>query len=191
MKHSDGPRRELAKAEAALTAMRDTDDVNRRAEHWIELLHAIERVWSKSVAHFKKSPKWDAWHGKYLNLRRSDPLLSYLVNARGAEEHSDEQVVEPVLGSVGMKFPSGRGFVKEMVIRGGRVVNYDGDPMNVYVKHASLKKLPVVNRGKTYAPPTEHLGKPLSNDEVDVATAAVAWYATFLTDAEAKFVTST
>jgi len=190
MQHSDAPWNELRKAETELAAMRAATDVRVVRDHWIQFLHAIERVWSKSAAHYGKSPKWSNWHKAYLDQRRADPLLSYLVNARGAEEHTVEEVANPKPGSILIRGnSSGAAYVERLRIEQGRVVEYRGDqPLEMSPAHVELRT--VVNRGKSYPPPTSHLGAPLAQDVHACASAALAYYSGFLRVAEAKFVDS-
>jgi hypothetical protein len=96
MKHSDQLKIELSKAREAIKSMRNAKTIDEFEESWKTFLGRLERVWSKSINHFGKSPKWNGWKGKFESLRKSDPLLSYLVNARGAEEHTVNEIIKRI-----------------------------------------------------------------------------------------------
>ena len=188
MQHSDGPWNELAKAEAALGQLRVAVNVADRRTHWHHFLHAIERTWSKSVAHFKKSPKWSNWHKPYLDQRKDDPLLKYLTNARGAEEHADAEVVDAIPASVTFDVSAESGTLEFEMID-GEIKVFGGDAPIIGHQQEIFRPIAIVNRGVTYAPPTTHLDSPIdASDAIVLAEAALSYYRVFLNAAEAKFV---
>ena len=191
MQHSDAPWKELARAENELGAMKAATDVRVRLEHWIEFMRAIDRLWNKAEGTFSRSPKWPAWGGRYIRMRRADPLLSYLVQARNVEEHSPEPSAEarPMEVSIGGPSPDGaptwlKGFAIGM---NGEVLFRDGTTP-IKVDPPSVEPKEVEQRGVRFKPPQSHLGEPISTDVITMAEAGVAFYRTFLIAAEAKFV---
>jgi len=68
MQHSDAPYIELTKARAAIPAMREAKSLDEFEEQWKEFLGRLERVWNKAFSHFGKSPKWNGWKGKTVEL---------------------------------------------------------------------------------------------------------------------------
>ena len=64
MKHSEQPRKELARALSAIDAMKNSSFLEEFEENWKIFLRHIERVWNKSAYHYGKSPKWNGWKGK-------------------------------------------------------------------------------------------------------------------------------
>ena len=93
MHFSPAPTLELDKASAAIMVMERATDLDEFEEAWRPYLHHLERCSNKAQSHYKKSPKWGAWWGKYKKLRSDDELLSYLINARGADEHSVDNML--------------------------------------------------------------------------------------------------
>ena len=78
----------LARAAAALQAMEAAEELEAFERHWQEFLHRVERVWIKCTAQYKSSSRWQGWSGEMVRLRRNDPLLSHLKNARDADQHT-------------------------------------------------------------------------------------------------------
>lgn len=190
MQHSNRPYLELDSARRALAAMGQATTLAAVEEHWKEYLGRLERVWNKSLSHFGKSPKWSGWQGPFLKLRKHDPLLSYFINARGADEHTigDITVSEPGALTINAG-PSGRCHIQSLTIRDG-VVSFKADPEAIVTVVApSVKLLPITNRNVLYDVPLNHLSLPIDpNDLIDIAEKGIAFYAKFLEQAEAFFV---
>ncbi|GED78413.1 MULTISPECIES: hypothetical protein [Pseudomonas] len=191
MQNSPAPRIELEKALKSIEEMEHAKSLDDFEEAWKAYLFRIERSFNKAQAHFKKSPKWDAWWGKYKRLRSSDELLAYLINARGAEEHSVEEIVGRDGGGIGINPAHGNSLYIESLttdafgniqIRSPQAIKIDFIP-------EKTKLLPVLNRGRTYPTPHMHLGKPIdASDVCGVARLAHNFYSSFLLEAELYFV---
>lgn len=194
MQHSDQPFIELDRARKAVVGMRKATSLQELDEQWKEFLHRIERVWNKAASHFKKSPRWNGWQGKYLKLRGNDELLCYLVNARGADEHTINEITERTEGGFSLLAgPSGNlhihslktdsfGNISELYVNPGTVAKFDV---------ARVKLLPVRNRGVDYNVPRQHLSQPVDPDNlIDIAERAIKFYDGFLVAADAFFVTA-
>ena len=108
---------------------------------WRHFLHSIDRVWNKTKAHCHGKPRWKKLESKYENLRRKDPLLKYLVQARNVSEHSISSVVRDWNPNI-----------RVAQIESG--VEFKWDPWDRVL-------LPVKNRGTIFNPPKKHLGKPM------------------------------
>jgi hypothetical protein len=190
MQHSDHPALELAKARTAIDALRNAQTLDEFEESWKTFLGRIERVWTKGRSHFGKSPKWSGWQGKFEPLRRSDPLLSYLVQARGADEHTVNAIVGREPGGIGINAAEGNGlYIEHMTINNGNINIKSPQKIRVDFLPSRTTLLPVVNRGRTYPVPTAHLGKPVDPTNVIAVAEAVAdFYERFLSEAEAFFV---
>lgn len=70
MQHSDAPFVELERARRAAEAMRQTQSLEDLEEQWKEYLRRLERVWNKAENHFRKSPKWHSWNGRFKRCAR-------------------------------------------------------------------------------------------------------------------------
>ncbi|TRX75259.1 hypothetical protein [Pseudomonas mangiferae] len=108
---------------------------------WREFLQAIDRAWNKVLVRCHGEKKWQKLKSKYEKLRKEDPLLKYVAQARNVTEHSISDVImdwnanlkaQPVLGGIHLSWsPWDR-------------------PL-----------LPVTNRGATFLPPKKHLSKSM------------------------------
>jgi len=107
---------------------------------------------------FAKGPS-SAWFGKLKGLRKVDPLLLYLHEARHADEHGLEAISEGVLGAVRIGVGSGPKYIHKMRIENG-LINiegwHDGGPIKSDFVSAHLKLNAVENRGVVYQPPRYH-----------------------------------
>lgn len=190
MQYSEQPRKEFATAVSAIEAMRNAKSLNEFEECWKSFLHRLERVWNKASHHYGKSPKWNGWKGKYEQLRQRDPLLSYLVNARGAEEHTVNEIVSRDGGGIGINPAKGNSlYIEEMTINNGTISIKSPQQLRIDFISAKTKLLPVVNRGRTYPVPTTHLGRQIDPaNVVEVAEAGAKFYEKFLNEVESYFV---
>lgn len=161
-------------------------------EKWQRFLGHLERVWNKCQNHFGKSPRWNGWKARYEMQRRTDPLLSYLVNARGAHEHTVADITEKKSGSIGLGAgPGGSVHIKHLQIgtSGELRGEWDGD-LAVTFTPERVDATPVVNRGRTYEVPTSHLGdKLLETSLPSLGRVGFGYYQSLVADAEAFFVT--
>jgi hypothetical protein len=108
---------------------------------WKEFLHRIERVWSKTQAAVCAMPGWKKIESEVAALRKSDPLLRYLVQARNVEEHSIQELASEW----------------DPQLKGQPI----GNKMHLSWQPWDRPLLPVVNRGVRYDPPRIHLGQPI------------------------------
>lgn len=110
---------------------------------WRELLGRIERVWAKTEAAVMAMPGWQKVKSDVTRLRRSDPLLIYLFQARNVDEHS----IAPLAKEHDMN-------LQGKLTENGRV-QLSWDPWD-------RPLLPVANRGVVYQPPRMHLGASIA-----------------------------
>lgn len=159
-------------------------------EKWQRFLGHIERVWNKCQDHFGRSPKWNGWKGRHERQRRIDPLLSYLINARGAHEHTVANIAERKPGAIGIGAgPSGRVHIKRLQIRANGIRGeWDGD-LAVTFTPGRVDLVPVTNRGRTYPVPTSHLGAQLGDSSaLNIGKQGLAYYQALVAEAERYFV---
>jgi hypothetical protein len=193
MDHSERPSLELARARDAIEAMRNAKTVDELAEHWSTFLGRLQRVWNKAASHFSQSPKWIGWSGRFMHLRRTDPLLAYLVHARNAHEHTVQDIVTKVMGRIGIGPAQGNLLsIERMVAKDGNFFIKALQPIKVDFVPAKIMLAPVTDQGITYQPPNMHLNTPFDSvSAIAVAEAGARFYAQFLSEAENYFVSST
>ncbi len=110
---------------------------------WRDFLQSIDRVWNKTVDRCRHEKKWQKFKSKYENLRKKDPLLRYITQARNVTEHSISQVVKEWDANLRVK-------------NVGKGMELQFDPWD-------RPLLPVNNRGTIFNPPKKHLEKPMSH----------------------------
>ena len=191
MQNSPAPRLELDKALKSIVAMESAPCLDDFEEAWKSYLFRLERCFNKAQAHFKKSPKWDAWWGKYKKLRTTDDLLAYLINARGAEEHSVEDIAGRQGGGIGINPVDGDSvYIESITTDGaGNLIIRSPQALKIEFVPDRMTLLPVRNRGRDYLVPSTHLGAKIdANDVCGVAKLAHGFYSEFLSAAEEYFV---
>jgi hypothetical protein len=192
MQHSNRPYLELDLARRALEAIRAATTLAEIEEHWKDYLRRLERVWNKSVSHFGKSPKWNGWQGPFLKLRKHDPLLSYLINARGADEHTIADITKKKPGTLRVDLGVSRSVhIKKLEIVNDRIFHLETDsPDAVSFEVPGVELLPITNRNVLHDVPRAHLTHPINpSDLIGIAERGIEFYADFLAKAEAFFIT--
>ena len=175
--------RELLDLLARTSSPLEFDDI------WQRFLGHLERVWNKSQNHFSKSPKWGGWQGRYVNQRKTDPLLIYLINARGAHEHTVQDITNKTPGSIGLSAgSSGRVHIKSLQVGpDGITGDWDGD-LAITFTPGRVDLAPVKNRGRTYAVPSSHLGIQIDNTSaLTIGALGLEYYQNLVTEAEGFF----
>lgn len=190
MQKSPYPEQELTRARIALNAMRVARTLDVHEENWKECLRRIERCWNKVVAHYGRSPKWTGWNSKYERLRRTDELLCYLLNARGAEEHTVNEITEKKPGFVDINPAFGNVLViNQLAVQNGVIEIKSPMPIKIDIQQPAVNLNPVTNRGRTYPVPSTHLGVAVdSTDLARLAELGISFYESAVLDAEAFFV---
>ena len=159
-------------------------------DKWQRFLGHLERFWNKCQNHFGRSPKWNSWKGRFEKQRRTDPQLSYLINARGAHEHTVADITEKKSGSIGIGAgPSGRVHIRHLHIGPNGISGYwDGD-LAVTFTPDRVDPAPVTIRGRVYQVPTTHLGNPLADTSaIALGQHGLAYYRKVVVEAEKFFV---
>lgn len=190
MQRSDQPAVELARARDAAKKMAAAATLDDYEENWKEFLRRVERCWSKVQSHYGKRPKWNGWQGRIDRLRRTDPLLAYLVSSRGAQEHTVNAITTRHPGGIGINPAEGNSlYIEHMEGNNGVVSIRSPQKLKIDLIPGRMGLIPVTNRDRTYATPTSHLGKTIDPDDVSaVARAALDFYEQAVRDAENFFV---
>jgi hypothetical protein len=184
-------RNELEKAGAAIEDMRNAKDSKSYTEAWELFLIRLERVWNKICSQLSKSPKYKTCLviDQAKQLRKDDPLLTYLTTARGANEHTIEDITENEPGRIGINPAIGNELSIDMHIRNGNVFIKSEQPLKIDFIPGKVTLKPVTNRAGTCEPPKIHLGNTLPKiDPVFIAEAGLKYYANLIQEAEDFFV---
>jgi len=190
MQKSQQPHVELERARSSINTMQASNSLDEFEENWKDFLHRIERVWNKTANHYGKSPKWNGWQGKILKLRKDDQLLSYLINARGAEEHTVDDVVGRQSGGIGINPAEGNSlYIEHLSFNGPNIFIKSPQKIKVEFFAARTVLLPIKNRGRVYPVPKNHLGKQVdSSNVIQIAEIALEFYRKFIEEVEQAFV---
>ncbi len=192
MQPIDKPWEQLKKAESYIDKMTTASSLGEYEEYWKEFLHNLERSWNKLTSHLKRSPKYQGWveRGKAEKLRRQDQLLSYIINARGAEEHSVADISKQQPGGIGINPAFGNSLhIKKLEINNGQIHIDSDQPIRINFIPGKVELLSVENRGRTYDIPSQHIGNDIkTNDPVEIAKLGVAFYKAYFEKAESHFV---
>lgn len=192
MQPIDKPWAQLRKAESYIEKMTTASSLGEYEEYWKEFLHNLERSWNKLTSHLKRSPKYQGWveRGKTEKLRRQDQLLSYLVNARGAEEHSVADISKQQPDGIGINPAFGNSLhINKLQISNGQIHIDSVQPIRIDFIPGKVELLSVENRGRTYDIPSQHIGKNIkTNDPVEIANLGLAFYKAYFEEVESHFV---
>ena len=185
-------RKELRAAQRAVESMRRASSLDEVEEAWVSYLRHLERTWNKTQAQLRGSSKFQGWthRGRTETLRTKDPLLSYLRNARGCDEHGIDPIAEKRPGGLGINAAEGnRLHIERMEMINGTIRIQSPNKLKITIDPGQFRLVPVVNRGITYPVPTSHLESKLtSTDPVSLAELGLKFYSEFLCAAEAEFV---
>lgn len=149
------------------------------------------------MAHYRRSPKWGNWAARFDRDRRQDQLLSYLCNARGADEHTTAEVTGREPGGIGIGLADGAGvqpdgsvFIEHLALRSGPggLEIQSAQPVKIVFHPERVRLEQVINRGRVYSVPENHLGQPINAiDLAGIGDLALVYYESMLNEAEAFF----
>ncbi|VVN76553.1 hypothetical protein [Pseudomonas fluorescens] len=187
------PKAELAAARRAIDSMKSAKTFAEFDSSWRTYLFCIEKLWKKTEAACALvRNKFEPWQAKYNRLRSDDLLLSYLQQARNADNHSiqDFTDIKPhttQLRTIDPK-PGQTHFIKSISWGPNGEMIYEGDPVLVVEIPPHPVAVPVKNRGVMYEPPSTHLDQLIDNQH-PTNLAEIGWdfYRTFLESVEQKF----
>lgn len=168
----------LVKCRTAVETLNQSKKLEDGASAWSDFLTFHSRVYTKLKEGAKGHGKSEAWYGRVNRMRKDDPLLCYIHHARNSDEHSIEEIAQPV----GLVLTFHFDYLRETVAADGSIQilmgRDDGSASPGYFKPPHLKLLPVCDRrfGDQFLPPDSHLGVPLSvGSPHEVATLTVAY----------------
>lgn len=164
------PIQELTSAWDSAHRIRQAETLDQLNAEWAAVLNHLEKLWVKTgIACNAQKPGFVSWNAPWVTLRKSDPLLRYLIQARHADNHSGQYLSSQVIGRLSCDLQ-------------GRI-----DFSMLDTPELAIDK--VVNRGVTYPAPEFHLGQPLSTRDPRVLSVhACNFYADYLRQARSSFL---
>lgn len=183
----------LQKSILALENMEGDVSFEQFERNWSDFLIATNTIYSKLEQGAKASGVSQAWYGRIKRVRKTDPLLAYLHHARNADEHCLQNT--STANGVGVKLGNANEgmtttFTVEFYDDGYQewstgTSNHNNEEMDFPSHHCNFELLPIVDRGRKYSPPTEHLGHALNDlSAISIARTALAYFTALMVEAE-------
>jgi hypothetical protein len=179
----------LRAAGKAISDLENSKHYTEFSDTWFVFLTAWKSVYTVLEQGSKVMPRSRQWFGNQSAIRRNDPLLQYLYEARNDDEHGLGEVIEHVRGqlNIGVSRPGFSSAVRfdKPIGQGITATSLDNLPVLVegILPHAKLTR--IHGRGRNYDPPTIHLGTPLiSNLPIPVAKLGLAYLERMVAEAE-------
>lgn len=180
----------LRNASRALADLQTASDPEEFADHWFVFLTSWKAVYTVLEQGAKTSPQSRQWFGAKKAIRRADPLLQYLFEARNDEVHGlTQSVAHTTAHRTLMRTTREVSSFRIVHSYNGhvRLIGPDGEDCAEIVQQLppgpELK--PVIARGGiTYRPPTQHLGQDVDVSVIGIATAALKYVDELVDEAE-------
>lgn len=144
-------------------------DSDEYAHEWREFLFHLERVWERALNAYESRSSFQKLNQKYRKLRKGDPLLRYLKQARNAETHTLQGTLTSPL-NIMVRDKSGRPFnlsrLDTTLVDGCLTIDIRTHDilldLDADVSRGTPSLARFLCRGKWYNPPSSHLGNRLS-----------------------------
>ena len=183
-------RKTLLRAANYASGLEKASNLDEAEEKWNAYLVALDSVWDKIKSEYGRHPDWKAFKAKYGSIRASDPLLSYLHEARNTDVHTIGEIVRQENGGIAIRNAEpGPTIIDSMRIENGVITELKSPhKLKIETVPGALVPLDVSDRKKTYPVPSTHLGNPI--DPVNVqnfAKLGLVYYEDFVDKAEKAF----
>jgi hypothetical protein len=132
---------------------------------WWTFILAANSVYTKLTLGAKGHGPSQGWMERKDRERRKDELLSYIHQARNSDEHNLQGSLLFV-HRLKVSIVDGAGYRVSRPKDGGGIRITRTDPnaqIKAKIQRPGVHLKPVTNRGRTYPPPSIHLGKPLKD----------------------------
>ena len=186
----------LELAKAAVQRLTLENGAKAYSQAWSDFLSQSSRFYGKLEQGVKGCTASVPWFGQKKNTRRTDPLLSYLHQARNCDEHGLDYIVTETGSSLVGKMAEG---ATTFHMAADVMLDSDG---NVHVRNPTsetpaaftalelsdprmeLVKVKDGRSGKSFDPPEEHLGQPIADNSPPViANLAIEYLEEMLNEA--------
>jgi hypothetical protein len=158
----------LRLAKKALETLSQCENFDDFTDAWFSFVTAFKSVYTTLEQGAKASPQSRQWFGAKQAIRRKDPLLQYVYQARNDDEHGLAPVARHVPESlaVGVSRP---GYSSNMRIsmKDGTITAQSLDGLPVLVEHTAAHAALVTVTGLgnvKFHPPTTHLGQAIERN---------------------------
>lgn len=160
--------KDISRAQEHLDNMAAASDFDQYSHEWQEFLFHLERVWERALRAYESRSWFQELNRTYAKLRKGDPLLRYLKQARNAETHTLQGTLTSSL-NVAVREKFGRPFslsrVDTTLIDGCLTIDIKTHELLLDFDADVFRSMPTLARircrGKWYNPPNSHLGNRL------------------------------
>ncbi|WP_342085489.1 hypothetical protein [Dyadobacter sp. OTU695] len=157
---------ELDQAKKEFDLMRNIFELDILEVHWANLLDHIEKSWNKTVQAAKEAKGFQKVKSEVENLRKTDPLLKYMTNARHANQHTIQPLAKKGKGDF-----AGMGKLLMTDANGNsKVVGEEPGYWTI------VELLPFTNRNVTFTVPGYHRGNRIANDAFEIGRITIQYY---------------
>ena len=193
----------LGKAKECIAGLRKARNHTEFSAFWVDVLIALNGVPNLLQEGAKTDAHSQQWYGCKKRIGRKDPLLSYMYQARNAEEHGLREVIATRERWFGIDLVIGDRLPTNVLGKFTVIVEYynakvciifeEGSklqPIKVFFKEAILTEVHDDRFRLTFEVPNAHLGQPLKNPLPITAARLTYDYYCGLVDEAEKFVFS-
>lgn len=178
----------LRKTEVANEGLKVAEGIEEIEPLWLDFLVAAGTIYLKLKAGAGKSGASSGWYGRKAKIRREDPLLRYIHQARNSDQHGIEEATNPDATEQRMPLMGGHiAFQGPRLPEGLLIDGQSLDPRN-FQPHSIVLVKTVYDRahGDCCDPPTSHLGSSLPTylTPADVSAYAVPYLRSLVSEAE-------
>jgi hypothetical protein len=157
---------------------------------WYLFLVTTKNIYTTLQIGSKTSAKSSQWYGAKIVFHENDELLQYLYIARNDAEHGLSPGTEYVPGELILGV-TGHGLSNAFMLNGSigtglRATSLDGLPIGVKETRPHAKLITVTDKGgNKFAPPTSHLGQPITDrSPLAIARLASSYLESLIREAE-------
>lgn len=177
----------------SLQELERSTDFKSFSRAWGDFLHHLHGIYTPLEQGAKVNPNSRQWYGELKAKARKDPLLRYLTQARNSDEHGIEPIAEHRDGGYSIGGPGESVRIENAVVGAsgfvGTILPVNGKlpTIRTWGAHPILITVYDERHGDRFAPPSEHLGKRLSdNAPVTVARLAIEFYEAAISEAKRR-----
>ncbi len=151
----DKASRRLEKASICLKRMEHSRSFDEFESAWTDFLIALNTIHTALEQGAKTNPQSSLWYGGKKTERHKDALLSYLHQAKNADEHGIEPITAYMPGGVKIGEGAQLSVIAKTIDHHGKI-SLEAHPIEspgIEIITPSAKLIPVRNRGNVFVPP--------------------------------------
>lgn len=160
------------KAHETICQSQDLREINLA---WTDFILACGVIFSALEKGAKSNPKSTFWYGTKKHIRKTDPLLSYIRDARNAEEHGIDQITKVAAKSIVLKH-QGSAVTLRSDGKNWNVERVSGPPFEWQEPKLVLQTVYDDRFNQKSDPPKSHLGIDLGDQEPKTVSALALTY---------------